>query len=197
MSNTTYEQLAEAVNAASILGPPKLRVMHSLLAEVLRIGVPGASAEVGCYRGGTSLLIASMLPDAKLYVYDTFTGLPASGIYDTHQIGDFGDTELNAVLEVLKSQQHHIEMCVGNFPDTAQHVPDQKYAFVHCDGDQYQVTVDFLDYFYHRMSVGGVMVFDDYYWPHCPGVAMAVNEFFIGKENVQVRQEFQAFIIKE
>lgn len=51
-----------------------------------------------------------------------------------------------------------------------------------------------------RLSCGVWTLFCDrcdYCWPHCPGVALAVDAFFIGKERVQVRQEFQAFIVKE
>ena len=36
-------------------------------------------------------------------------------------------------------------------------------------------------FFYPRMAPGGVMVFDDYGAPTCPGVQQAVDEFFAGK----------------
>lgn len=199
MPTKSYEELAQSINGASLLGPPKLRVMHRALAALARYQVPGAAAEVGAYKGGSSLLIAEMLPNTMLYVYDTFTGIPVSGEKDRHKVGDFGDTSADAVWYLLEEHHSHVVMQVGMFPETTNAVdPDVKYCFVHCDGDQYQVTKDFLEYFYPRMSAGGIMIFDDYLWPDCPGVALALHEFLQDKpESITVEQEYQAIVQKQ
>ena len=66
------------------------------------------------------------------------------------------------------------------------------------DADIYSSTLDGLEYFYPRMSKGGVILFDDYNFPHAPGVAKAVQEFTNNKgERIIVSPlDYQAFIIK-
>ena len=47
-----------------------------LLREITVRRVPGAMAELGVYRGTSARLIHHYCPERKLYLFDTFTGLP-------------------------------------------------------------------------------------------------------------------------
>jgi hypothetical protein len=38
-----------------------------------------------------------------------------------------------------------------------------------------------LEFFYPRMTRGGVMLFDDYEWKDCPGVKKALDGFLAGR----------------
>jgi O-methyltransferase len=53
---------------------------------------------------------------------------------------------------------------------------------VHIDADIYQSVKDSCTFFYPRLESGGIMVFDDYGFPSCPGARKAVDEFFSDKE---------------
>lgn len=64
----------------------------------------------------------------------------------------------------------------GFFPDTALNVKDF-FCYVHLDMDIYQSTMDGLKFFWPRMVEQGIIMIDDYYNDHCPGVKKAVDEF--------------------
>jgi O-methyltransferase len=38
------------------------------------------------------------------------------------------------------------------------------------------------EFFYERLVDGGVIVYDDYCSPSCPGAKLAVDEFAVGKD---------------
>ena len=43
------------------------------------------------------------------------------------------------------------------------------------------MVLDSCDFFYPRLTPGGMMLFDDYGFASCPGVRKAVDEFFADK----------------
>ena len=66
-------------------------------AEILRLaeqtlGVAGDFVELGCYKGDTSLLLAKLLKsnhsEKRLWLYDSFAGLPAKTREDFSVAGD-------------------------------------------------------------------------------------------------------------
>jgi O-methyltransferase len=137
--------------------------------------LPGDIAEVGVYRGGTSLLLAMANPCRTVHAFDTFAGIPnADDAVDGHRNGDFGDAppETPMVLESRGIRVHR-----GVFPATAENVADRRFCFAHFDGDTYRSAADFLAFFWPRLSVGGVLVFDDFNWHMCRGVNLAIERF--------------------
>ena len=115
---------------------------------------------------------------------------------DVHRKGDFNDTSLDAVKDLLKGHDG-IHYCPGFFPETAVGLKDERFCFVHIDVDIYDSVKAALHFFYDRMAVGGVMIFDDYEMPTCPGVKKAIGEFLEGKkEKLIVTTMFQCMIIR-
>jgi predicted O-methyltransferase YrrM len=135
----------------------------------------GAIAEVGVYQGGSASYLTELAEKQgrQIFLYDTFEGMPVSGIFDKHPVGDFADTSYEVVRDALP----YATVVKGFFPDSVVPMPD--LAFVHIDVDQYQCYVDCINYFRPRMVKGGIMWFDDY---ELKGAQMAVDEL-IGKEN--------------
>ena len=132
---------------------------------------PGAIVEVGVYKGGSALRLAEL--NRPLYLYDTFTGIPCAGPYDLgHKIGDFADTSFEAVKALIPSA-HVIK---GVFPLSLVAMPP--VAFVHCDVDQYESTLAVCNTMPAMMVRGGIILFDDYGTPGCPGATQAVEECF-------------------
>jgi O-methyltransferase len=140
----------------------------------------GDAAEVGVYRGGTARLIARLLvsPSRTVHLFDTFSGMPATDpLKDRHQAGDFHETSLAAVTAYL-ADCAPVAIHPGLFPATAAPLGERRFVFVHVDVDIYQSVLDCCGYFYPRLAPGGVMVFDDYGMPTCPGAKLAVDTFF-------------------
>jgi len=157
----------------------------------------GEMAEIGVYKGGTARIIAKSCPEKKIHLFDTFTGMPeVKSEIDCHKKGDFADTSLELATDFL-SDCSNVIFHPGFFPETALNLKDQEFCFVYIDVDIYSSTKDCLNYFYNKMSIGGVIVFDDYKWKACPGVKKAIDEFLKDKPERPIEtEEYQCAIIK-
>ena len=74
------------------------------------LATEGDFVELGCYKGDTSILLAELLveksvekPVKKLWIYDSFEGLPMKGEEDASEVGkDFRQGELVATKREVK-----------------------------------------------------------------------------------------------
>jgi O-methyltransferase len=149
-------------------------------------GLAGDVAEIGVYKGGTARLLARMMPQRTVHLFDTFQGMPETDpIRDLHGQGDFADTSLKSVQAFL-SGLPNVQFYPGLFPDTAAPVAAKTFALVHVDADIYSSVQACCAFFYPRLVVGGVMVFDDYGFRSCPGARAAVDEFFLDRPECPV-----------
>jgi len=157
----------------------------------------GPMAECGTYKGGTAKLLASLAPQRALYVFDTFAGMPQTDSErDLHKQGDFSDTSLSAVRDYLGENENAV--CIPGFvPDSLSAVSDQRFSFVHIDLDIYFAIKGACEFFYPRMQRGGVMLFDDYGYPSCPGARQAVEEFFADKAEVPQAMETAQCVVRK
>jgi O-methyltransferase len=144
---------------------------------------PGALIEVGVWRGGTGALIAQRAADAGIhdptYLCDTFTGIVKTGEVDTYYSGgEHADTSEALVRELLDGLGlTNVELLAGIFPDEAgTAIADRTFRFCHIDVDVYESARDVLEWVWPRLTVGGVVVFDDYGFASCPGVTRLVEE---------------------
>jgi len=161
--------------------------------------LPGDVAEFGVFMGATAKLIAYAVKGSgkKVHLFDTFEGLPQpTKPIDIHNKGEFNVPfdKVEAFFQDTPEAVFH----KGFFPDTTKGLEELQYSFVHIDADLYQSTLDGFDYFYPRMCKGGIILLDDYEWPHTPGVKKAVEEWMKDKpERIIVSSlDHQAFIIK-
>jgi len=146
-------------------------------------GLPGAMAGCGFFVGCSGFLRAQARPDAKLYLFDSFSGLSDVGSEDRVQGGDVREWvagDLVASQQELQKNLRGFENVVvlpgwipARFPDVA----DEVFRLVHIDVDLYQPTRDSLEFFYPRLANGGVIVLDDYGFLTCPGARLAADEF--------------------
>jgi len=140
--------------------------------------VSGHVAEVGVYKGGTAYLFARTLGNRKLHLFDTFSGMPeADPIKDLHRKGDFADATFDDVKEFLKEFAGQVHFHPGFFLDTTRDLAEI-WSLVHVDADIYRSVLDSAAYFWPKLATGGIMIFDDYGFPSCPGAKMAVDEYF-------------------
>jgi predicted O-methyltransferase YrrM len=132
--------------------------------------LPGDVVECGVWRGGTALLLAASLealaPSKRLYLCDSFQGLPALTDGDRpewYREGRFA-ARRDEVAELL-ARHHLADRCTileGWFADTLPSLSGIRACMVHIDCDLYQSTVDCLTHLYPAVADGGVIVFDDY-----------------------------------
>lgn len=126
--------------------------------ETARETPPGCFVEVGVYQGGTAQYLAKLAEEQgrKIFLYDTFTGIPYAEEFDPIRPGTFGDTSF----EVVKSQIPYATVVQGIFPESA--VEMGPIAFIHLDCDQYQSYKDSFSYLLPLCQPGTVIWFDDF-----------------------------------
>lgn len=143
--------------------------------------IPGAFAEVGVYKGDSAAILHAFDPDRELYLFDTFTGFPAydlegeTGEAATYTTDNFADADAEHILTKFDNKDNiHLQM--GYFPDTVKGLEEKRFALVNLDADLYNPTKAALEFFYLRLSPGGVIFIHDYNikWP---GIIQAVDEF--------------------
>ncbi len=137
----------------------------------------GSFIEIGTYRGASAKLICEAKGDKKLYVCDTFEGLPPSDPKDrsVHRSNQYA-CSLESVSDYLK-EYPNVTYVKGFFPQSAEGVipEDEKFAFAHIDVDLYEGTLKGIEYLYPRMIPGGVIISHDF--SILAGVRQAVYEF--------------------
>ena len=177
------------------------------LRKTLADNAPGDIVEFGCYRGDTSLLIQEILErefddSRRLWIYDSFEGLPERTQKDASVAGDgFSKGKLfvtkREVVERFKKAGLHVPRVRKGFFEnldsgevnesgdvlrSSKDLPD-KIIFAFLDGDLYQSIKISLDLVAPRITRNadgkycGVIIVHDYNNPKLPGVAKAVDEW--------------------
>ena len=163
-----------------------------LLKSILDRSVPGDMVELGVYQGTTAKLLHHYMPDRELHLFDTFEGFTDRSVASEHgntsvrvSADHFADTSLRAVQQAICAQNGNVYFHPGFFPDTIpEDFKGRRFAFVHLDADLYEPTVLGLEYFYPRMSAGGMIVVHDYNaWI---GARKAVDDFLADKPEIPI-----------
>lgn len=185
---------------ASVRNETKLLLSDHEAYQILSLAyqtekIPGAIAEVGVYRGASAKLIAHAAGKRPVYLFDTFDGLPP--LEEIDRVA-FSDGQYGASMEEVSaylSAYPNATLIKGVFPQTAQNIENQQFSFVHLDVDLYKSTKEALEFFYPRMSKGGVIISHDYMT--APGVRKAVDDFMFNKPEAVFESSWrQCFIVK-
>jgi O-methyltransferase len=163
-----------------------------LLRTIISKNIPGDFAEIGVYKGSTAKLIHHYAPERALHLFDTFSGFGERNVTQEKAISGievsqklFSDSSLEIVQENIKAQNDLVNYYKGYFPETIPENFNKKtFAFVHLDADLYDPIIGGLNFFYPRMSKGGMILVHDYNaWP---GARKAVEEFFVDKNEIPI-----------
>ena len=167
------------------------------------LDVSGDYVEMGCYRGDTSLLLAEILQGynrdvaveklvKKLWIYDSFEGLPGKSANDESVLGaNFKSGELLVTKREVKERFLRAGLPVpvikkAWFKDLTSDDLPSEIAFAFLDGDFYESIRDSLKLVVPKMNDKGVIVVHDYTNPALPGVKRAVDEL-INIDNAKFR----------
>jgi len=190
-------------------------------------GVQGDIVECGIGRG-RSLIILSALNyfrtdevggERHIFAYDSFEGFPQPTSEDESRRnpkkGEWSDspsgkykyskefTELVLTEAGLPLKDFSLNITKGFFSDSLKSHPNRPIALLHVDGDLYSSYKDTLENLYDLVSIGGIIVFDDFLAEQdekesFPGSRQAVKEFLGDKiSNLKVSIGGTNYLIKE
>jgi hypothetical protein len=159
--------------------------------------IPGDIVECGVWKGGSMMAAALRLAqlgdyERTLYLFDTFEGMPppgprdrdprdrtaASMVDEENEKGGWCSCSLDEVKKALESTGYPQEKMVfvkGRVEETLPSAAPASIALLRLDTDWYESTLHELVHLYPLLSVGGVLILDDYgFWQ---GARQAVDEY--------------------
>lgn len=168
------------------------QLLYSVAKSVRARDVPGDTAECGVRYGKSSFFILNGLADPQRphHLCDSFEGLSEPGEVDVETIArreGWKAGDLVADERIARAQLAAFPQCAfhrGWIPDCFAGLEARRFALVHIDVDLYEPTRAAFEFFYPRLSPGGVMVCDDYGFASCPGARKAVDEFFAKRPDI-------------
>jgi O-methyltransferase len=174
--------------------------LYQSIQYVVRNRIPGDIVECGVWSGGSVLLAAHALKHfgdttRRIYLYDTFDGmskpssadrfwdnrplLPTWGHFQANgKHWAFGGTKEH-VRDVVISSGYPSELLIfveGMVEATLPAVRPDTIALLRLDTDLYESTLHELMHLYPALSVGGILIIDDY--GAYLGARRATDEYF-------------------
>ena len=145
--------------------------------------VPGDILEVGVWRGGTGVLMARRVQqlglDARVLCATPSRASPRPAATTRGTAAASTPTPRREIVKDWRPGRRRRGVLVGMFPDETGHrVADATLRLVHIDVDVYDSARDTLEWAWPRLSVGGVVIWDDYGSFQCEGVATLGRELF-------------------
>jgi|ERR1700728_625574 len=163
--------------AHTMVGVLRLENVRVLAQRAIDQGIPGDFIETGVWRGGCCILMRGVLAansvmDRKVYVADSFQGLPPPRPELFTQDSAFPlpmMPELAVSLDEVRTNfdrygllDGRVTFVKGFFSDTLPKLEAGPFALIRLDGDMYESTYVALKYLYPRLSIGGFAIIDDY-----------------------------------
>jgi O-methyltransferase len=195
-----FNSIYQGAEPYTLVPPDRCYVLISLARYASYLA--GDFAECGVWKGGTALMLARVLRNTrekKLYLFDSFQGLPKVDHERDpwfHE-GQYSAESVAVVQQLLRDYSELLEINCGWIPETFKGLEDNLYAFVHIDVDLYKSNWDCCEYFYSRITPGGVMLFDEYGFAAARGEKDAVDTFFADKPECPITiPTGQALVLK-
>lgn len=186
------------------------QVTNQETAEILRqatlaLAHAGDFVELGCYKGETSLLLGKLLaqahPEKRLWIYDSFAGLPektredASGAGAKFQAGELSVSKREVVDKIRRAGLHNVVVKKAWFNELKSQDLPEKITFAFLDGDLYTSIKTSLELVVPHLVDQGIIVVHDYNNPELPGSARAVDEFLHSHHAYQLHQKHTLAIL--
>lgn len=170
---------------------------------IIKNKIPGSLTECGVWKGGSCMLIAKTLmllgeSDRKIYLYDTYEGMPKptkedviswngrsalekweedkSGTKDNFGSWAVGLEEVKANVFGTAYPEDMFVFIPGDVSITLENKKPDKISLLRLDTDWYASTAKELETLYPLLSERGVLIIDDY--GHFDGARKAVDEYF-------------------
>lgn len=196
-----FEKIYKQCKEYTMTSKERMYALCQAVKYVVNLKLPGDFVECGVWRGGSSMLIASTLlelgiTDRKIYLYDTFTGMSEPTEKDWAIMDDtyasawlegnrrkeciaFAFCSLGEVKEKMLLTgypQDNLVFVEGKVEDTIPNMLPSHISLLRLDTDWFESTYHELKYLFPLLSLGGVVIIDDY--GHWAGAKEAVNKYF-------------------
>ena len=176
----------------------RMYALYKSVEYIINSQIPGVFVECGVWRGGSTMLIALTLLELneksrKIYLYDTFKGMPEPTADDYH-LDDktalaknqwkkkwcFSPlSEVKKNMALTRYPKNNLIFIKGKVEKTIPNTIPSKIAILRLDTDWYESTKHELIHLFPLISKNGVLIIDDYgYWA---GSKKAVDEYFTNK----------------
>ncbi len=187
-------------------GYKSLENAFEMVLSIEKNAIPGAFVECGVAQGGTAAMLACAQDELscfnrKKWFFDSYEGLPepTKEDYINGKTGSFirplpkgsclGTLEQvsDLIYKKLKKSPRTVKLIKGWFQDTIPLYKNKikEIAILRLDGDWYDSTKIPLENLYDQVSIGGIVIIDDY--GTCFGAKKATDEFInLRKLNVKL-----------
>jgi len=186
--------LARKVDAGHCLGkndiPWRMHVLY--WAGTLAKNIPGDFIDCGVNTGFCARSLMHYISFEKLskkyFLLDTFSGLDprysSAKELEIHKTMKYDKQDL---YETVKNtfEGFNVEIIKGPVPDTLSKVKTNAVAFLHLDMNSSIPEVAALDFFWNKMSKGGIVLFDDYAYEN-NHVMKATHDAWAKKHGVEI-----------
>jgi O-methyltransferase len=195
--------LCDRVAPYTLTSKERIAALASATEYVVRKGIDGDFVECGVWRGGSMMVIALTLQrlgaaDRRLWLYDTFTSVPAPGPKDAdvwgrsreewrrnaqpggptaEQVKLKGVEEVRSLLLSMGYDPGLLMFVQGLVEETIPASAPERIALLRLDTDWYESTRHELEHLYPNVEPGGVLIVDDY--GEFLGARQAVDEYFV------------------
>ena len=180
-----HEAINRVEDAETMLGTRQLDHVQRCIVDVLARNIPGDLIETGVWRGGMTIFMRAVLKayqiaDRKVWVADSFAGLPQ--IDSQRETFAWSKGDMAVSLEIVQNNfarygllDDQVVFLKGFFSETLPQAPIGPLSILRVDADLYQSTMDVLHNLYSNLSIGGYAIFDDY--QNLPDCRKAIEEF--------------------
>lgn len=179
----------------------RLFAVYVAVDHLVRSKTEGDIVECGVWRGGSMMMAALSLRhfgdrrERRLFLFDTFEGMPPPGAEDfkfdglraeekwrelrRDQRSDWNYAAMESVREAMQSTGYPADRIVlvkGRVEETLPGRAPERIALLRLDTDFYSSTKHELTHLFPRLVPGGILILDDFgTWAGC---RQAVEEYF-------------------
>ena len=170
---------------SSIINSEQIKNLISYLINAINSEIDGDVVELGCYVGESSKYLMKTLleykTNKKLYVYDSFDGLPPLSKWEENSGWKAGTLKTTQDILISNFENNNLPTPIIH-KDWFKDIPNDKIpdmiSFAFLDGDFYDSIYDSLVKIYDKVTDGGYICFHDYNRKDLPGVKAAITDFF-------------------
>lgn len=171
------------------------RVHMALWAASHCAHLPGDFVECGVHTGGLSLAICRYIDfnstGKAFYLFDTFTGIPDDQMADEEKPFRTEENRMyyaqDSYETALKNFEPYpkVRLVRGRVPDTLQSIGIDAVSYLSLDMNVAAPEVAALEFFWPKLSVGAIVLLDDYGWTHYRPQKVALDKF-AAKQDVEI-----------
>ena len=191
-------EIVETVQGKTMTTPERVVSLVRAIEYVVANKIEGDIVECGVWKGGSMMAVALALKrlnakDRILRLYDTYDGMPPPTDLDKDHLGTSAASQLSSqdrdaqiwaraqldeVVDNMRSTEYpssNIQFIKGKVEDTLPSNSPRSIALLRLDTDWYESTRHELEHLYPLITLGGVLILDDYgQWQ---GARRAVDEY--------------------